>query len=112
MCKAALQAVGTSESALQGFNSPAGRRGFNGSQIVTVGLNRQHNAGAHRLAIEQQRAGTHTPCSQPSAFRSMQILADEVAQKEARLDLASWRTPFTMTPIAIWAAIGCRGRLL
>ena len=58
---------------------------------VAVGLHREHQAGAHRRAVEQDhRAGAaYAVLAADMRAGQPQIVAQEIAQQQARLDLRS-----------------------
>ena len=57
---------------------------------MSVGLHREHQAGAHRLAVEEDRAGAADAVLAADVRAGQaELVAQEVAQQQARLDLAS-----------------------
>ena len=56
---------------------------------MAVGLDGEHDARARRLAVEQNRAGAaHAVLAADVRAGQPEILADEIAEQQARLDLA------------------------
>src|SRR5438094_2860725 len=89
--EAALQRVRLAESGLQRVElvRAARREALDGRQLSAVRLHRQHQAGAHRLAVEQHGAGAaHAVLAADVGAGEPQVLAQEVAQEEPRLDVA------------------------
>ena len=75
-------------AAWSGFSSPAGRgQAFDGLDLMPVGLRRQHDAGARRLAVEEDGAGAADAVLAPDVRAGeTEILAEKVAQQQPRLD--------------------------
>src|SRR5436189_1402190 len=89
--EAALQRVRLAESRLQRVElvRAARREALDGRQLSAVRLHREHQAGAHRLAVEQHGAGAaHAVLAADVGAGEPQVLAEEVAQEEPRLDVA------------------------
>src|SRR5439155_1467571 len=89
--EAALQRVRLAESRLQRVElvRAARREALDGRQLSAVRLHREHQAGAHRLAVEQHGAGAaHAVLAADVGAGEPQVLAEEVAQAEPRLDVA------------------------
>src|SRR5439155_20957359 len=88
--EAALQRVRFAEGGLQRVELVGGgREAFDGRQLSAVRLHREHQAGAHRLAVEQHGAGAaHAVLAADVGAGEPQVLAQEVAQEEPRLDVA------------------------
>ena len=86
---AALQAVGFAERILEHAEFARRRReAFDGRDLVAVGLHREHQAGPHRLAIEQHRAGAaDAVLAAGMGADQEQILAHGVEQRLARFDV-------------------------
>ena len=62
---------------------------LDGRNFVIPGLHRQHQAGAHRLAVEQHGAGAaDAVLAADMGAGQRQIVAKEVAQQQARFDAA------------------------
>ena len=75
------------EGALQRMQRRAVRQPFDGADRLALRLHREHQAGAHRLAADDHRAGAadavlaaDVRAGQPA------VLADRVDQRLARLD--------------------------
>jgi hypothetical protein len=61
---------------------------FNGLDFVSIRLNRKHDAGARRLAVEQDRTGAAYPVlASHVRTRQTEILPDKVAEQKPRLHL-------------------------
>ena len=75
--------------------------------VAAVGLHGEHDAGAHRLAVEEHRAGAADAVLAADVRAGQtQLVPQEVAEQKARLDgRARRRWPLTVT------AMGCTGRL-
>ena len=89
----ALQRVMLVERLLQ----RAPRQALDRAQLAAVDLDGEHQARAHRDAVELDRAGAADPVLAADVrARQAELVAQEVAQKQARLDLgARGRLPFT-----------------
>jgi ssDNA-binding replication factor A large subunit len=58
-------------------------------KIVSICLDREHDAGSNRLAVEQNcTRAADTVLAPDVGTCQCQILADEIAQQQARLDVA------------------------
>ena len=86
----ALQGVMFDEGALQRVQDTALRQPLDGADRAALGLHREDQAGAHRIAVEQYRAraadavlATHMRAGQPA------IVADRIEQGAARLHAQS-----------------------
>ena len=88
--EAALQAVRLPERLLQRVELAGPRRQpLDRRQLAAVGLHGEHQAGAHRLAVEQDRAGAaHAVLAADVGAGQAQLVAQEVGEQQARLDLA------------------------
>src|ERR1700722_3769008 len=85
--EAALQAVMLHERALQGVKLVAGRQAFEGADLLAFRLHREHQAGTHRRAIDEHRAGAaHAVLATDMRPGLPAILANSVDQRAARLD--------------------------
>ena len=86
---AALQAVGFAERILDHAEFARRRRqAFDRRDLVAVGLHREHQAGAHRLAVDQHRAGAaDAVLAAGMGAVEQKILAQCVEQRLARLDI-------------------------
>src|SRR5947208_3134170 len=83
--EAALQRVRLAESRLQRVElvRAARREALDGRQLSAVRLHREHQAGAHRLAVEQHGAGAaHAVLAADVGAGEPQVLAEEVAQDQ------------------------------
>ena len=66
---------------------PVVREPLDGSHASPVGLHREQQAGAHRLAVEQHGAGAaHAVLAAEVRSRQLDVLAEEVRERLARLD--------------------------
>ena len=86
---AALHAVGLAERVLQRRQLARPRRqALDGGDGVAVGLHREHQAGAHRRAVDQHRAGA-ADAVLAAGMRAgeQELVAQAVEQARARLDL-------------------------
>ena len=102
--EAALQSVRFAKGGLQRIQL-AVRTGeaLDGLNLVTVGLHGEHDAGARRLAVEQNRArAAHAVLAADVRAGEAEVLAQEIAEQEPRLDAAFVSSPLTVTSIAIW----------
>src|SRR5437879_11463166 len=89
--EAALQRVCLAEGALQRVElvRAARREALDRRERCAVRLHRKHQTGAHRLAVEQHGAGAaHAVLAADVGAGEPQVLAQEVAQEEPRLDVA------------------------
>jgi hypothetical protein len=60
---------------------------FDGAYVRSVGGDRQHDAGPHRLSIDEQCAGTaHAVFAPEMGAGEEALIADEVGKRGARLD--------------------------
>src|ERR1700744_2878532 len=86
---AALQTMRLAEGVLHDAElSRSRRQPFDRRDLVPVGLNREHQAGARRLAIEQHRAGAaHAMLTAGMTSHQQEILAERVEHRLARLDI-------------------------
>ena len=76
------------EGALQRVELVAVGQPFDGADLSAVGLHREHQAGAHRLAVDQHGAGAaHAVLAADMRAGLPAILADRIGQRAARLDL-------------------------
>ena len=86
---AALQAMGLAERVLDHAEfARRGREALDGGDLVAVGLHREHQAGSHRFAIEQHRAGAaDAVLAAGMGAVEQEILAQRIEQRLARLDI-------------------------
>ena len=85
--EAALQAVMLHEGALQRIELVAVRQAFDGADLLAVRLHREHQARAHRLAVDEHRAGAADAVLAADMRAGLPaILADRVGQRAPRLD--------------------------
>ena len=86
---AALQAVGLAERVLDHAEFAGRRRKpLDRGDLVAIGLHGEHQAGAHRLAIEQHGAGAaHAVLAAGMGAVEQKILAQRIEQCLARLDV-------------------------
>src|SRR5262249_50118104 len=67
---------------------------FDGLDPMTVGLDREHEAGAHRVAVEQHGARpADAVLAADMSSGEVEIVAQEVAQQKTGLDLAPMDFP-------------------
>src|SRR5712691_1366690 len=87
--EAALQAVIVAERLLQRMQLLVARRdALDGEDVVAVRLHREHQAGARRIAVEQDGAGAaHAVLAAEMGAGQAEIVADEIRQRDADLDL-------------------------
>src|ERR1700716_4174020 len=85
----ALQAVVVAEGLLQRVQlGIAHRDALDRGDLVAVGLHRQHQAGARRLAVEQDRAGAaYAVLAAKMRAGEPEIMPDKIRQGDADLDL-------------------------
>src|SRR5581483_11092773 len=87
--EAALQRVALLEGALQRVELAVVCQAFYCGDLGAVRLDGQHQAGSHALAIHQDRAGAaHAVLAADVGARQLQVVAQEVGQRAARLDVA------------------------
>ncbi len=87
--EAALQAVVLDEGALQRVQRIAVREALDGADPAAIGLHGEHQAGAHRLAVDQHRAGAADAMLAADMRAGLAaVVADRVDQRAARLDVA------------------------
>ncbi len=85
--EAALQAVVVDEGLLQRMQLLAVGEPFDGADLPAVGLDREHQAGADRLAVEDDRAGAADAVLAADMRAGLAaVVADRVDQRLARLD--------------------------
>jgi len=64
-----------------------GGQALDGHHRVTAGLHRKHDAGAHRLAVEEDGAGpAHAVFATDVGAGQVSLVADEIGEQQARLD--------------------------
>ena len=82
--EAALQAVIVAERLLQRMQRVGiGRDAFDGHDLVAVGLHREHQAGARRIAVEQDGAGAaHAVLAAEMRAGEAQPMAQEIGQRQ------------------------------
>ena len=85
----ALERVRLVEGALERVKPPSPREALDRRERAAVRLDREHQARAHRLAVELDGAGaTHALLAADLRAGQAGLVADEVGQERARLDLA------------------------
>ena len=85
--EAALQAVVIHEGLLHRMQFVAVGQTLDGANFLAVGLHREHQAGAHRLAVDDHRAGAANAVLAADMGAGLPaILADGVDQRAPRLD--------------------------
>ena len=92
--EAALQAVMLHEGALQRVELFSVGQAFDGADFFAVRLDRKHQTGAHRRAVDQHRAGAaHAMLAADMGAGLAAIFADGVDQRAARFDANAVRSP-------------------
>ena len=85
--EAALQAVVIHEGLLHRMQRVAIGQSFDGADFLALGLHGEHQAGAHRLAIDDHGAGAADAVLAADMGAGLAaILADGIGQRAARLD--------------------------
>ena len=85
----ALQAVLVPERLLQRRQTIGRGEALDGDNALAVGLRGEHQAGAHRLALDQHGAGAaHTVLAADMGAGEADLVAQEVGKIDARLDAA------------------------
>ena len=75
------------EGALQRIEFVAVGKAFDGADLLALRLHREHQTGAHRIAVHQHRAGTADAVLAADMRAGLTaILADGIGQRAARLD--------------------------
>ena len=88
--EAALQAVVIHEGLLHRMQLVAVGEALDGADLLAVGLHGEHQAGAHRLAVDDHRAGAADAVLAADMGAGLAaILADGVGQRAPRLDARS-----------------------
>ncbi len=92
-----------------------GREAFDGRDLIAVGLDREHQAGAHRLAIDQHGAGTaDAVLAAGMGAVEQKILTQRIEQRLARLHLGGAdgaidaQVNFHRAPLADFSAASAR----
>jgi hypothetical protein len=82
-----LETVALAEGGLDGMERLSVRgQALHGGDLSPVGLDREDEAGAHRLAVEQHGARSAHPVLAPyMRAGETELMAQEVAQEETRL---------------------------
>src|SRR6266700_743856 len=84
--EAALQPVMRDEGALQRMQRVAGGETLHGANLAALRLHREHQAGAHRVIVEDHRAGSADAVLAADMGAGLPaILADRIDQRLARL---------------------------
>src|SRR6185312_6948075 len=101
---AALQGVPVAKSSLKVGDFVAVGQALDSLYRSAMCLHRKYEAGPNDLTVELHRAGTHTPCSQPTC---VPVRCKCSRKKSARLTrgetCASTRSPFTSSEMGIGA---------
>ena len=85
--EAALQAMMIHEGALHRMQLVAVREPLDGADLLAVGLHGKHQAGAHRLAVDDHGAGAADAVLAADMGAGLPaILADRIGQRAPRLD--------------------------
>src|ERR1700674_2361179 len=75
------------EGALQRMHLAATRKSLDGADRLAVDLHGEHQAGAHRRAVDQHRAGAaHAVLAADMGAGLPAIVADRIGQRAPRLD--------------------------
>src|SRR5262249_16085464 len=83
---------------------------FDGFQLGTVGLHREHQTGAHGLVVEQNRASpAHTVFTADMCACQAKIIANEIYQQFAWLDVALVFAAVDLDPNFLLAHRGAPG---
>jgi hypothetical protein len=87
--KAALEAMGFTKGLLDWVQLiRLGREPLDGDDLVPGGLNREHETGAHRSAVEEDGAcATDTMLAANMGSREANLMPEEVAQEKPRFNL-------------------------
>ena len=93
--EAALQRVGLVERLLERMERVwAGRHALDSRDAAAVRLHREHQARSHRLPVQLHRArAAHAVLAAKVSPGERGVVADEVREQQARLDLAHDRAP-------------------
>ena len=107
--EAALQAVAVAERLLHVAQLPVGgRQALDGGDLGAVGLHGEHQAGAHRVAVEQHRARpAHAVLAAEVGAGEGEVLAEDVGQGLAGLDDIRRGAPFTVSATVTGSAMSC-----
>ncbi len=82
-----MDSVGLPEGLLQRMQVIHGPQSLDGENLVAIGLHGEHQAGADRLSVEQDGArAAHAVLAADVRAGQTQLVAQEVAQQQARLD--------------------------
>ena len=85
--EAALQRVLLDEGLLQRAHLLRRAEALDGRDLVPLGVGREHQAGLHRLAVEQHRAAAAAAAvAHLLGARQVEVVAQRVEQRDARLD--------------------------
>ena len=88
--EAALQGVMLVERLLQRVQLPMRAEALDRLDAAAVGLHREHQAGAHAVAVDQHRAGAaHAVLAADMGAGQPERVAQEIGEQQARLDRAS-----------------------
>src|SRR5205807_4266205 len=86
---AALQAVLVPEGALQCIELTLGSEALDGAHILAVCLDGEHQAGACAMAVDKDGAGAaDAVLAAEMRAREAELVAQEIGEREARLDRA------------------------
>ena len=86
--EAALQRVMLTEGFLQGRELGVTGEPFDGHDLGALGLHREHQAGAHGCAVDENRAGAaHAVLAAHMGAGQPQMMAQAIRQREPRLDV-------------------------
>jgi len=84
-------------------------QGLDGLKFVAIGLDGKHNARAHRFPIEEDGAGpAHAVFTTDVGAGEAKVLAEEIAQQQARFHLAFMLGPVDKDGKAQAGPDGCR----
>jgi hypothetical protein len=83
-----LEAVRLTKGRLKRIQISGRSKTLDGLEIVSGGLNREHDARADRFCIEQNGAGAaHAVLAPDMRARKTELLPDEIAEEQARLNV-------------------------
>ena len=96
------------EGALQRIELVAVRQALDGADLFAVRLYREHQARAHRLAVDEHRAGAADAVLAADMRAGLTaILANRVGQRAARLDANGVGCPLIVRVISLRSAHAC-----
>jgi hypothetical protein len=85
----ALQSAELHERFLDRIELTIPAQSFDGQDLATVCINRQHRAGAYRFTVKQQRASaTHLNIAAELGAGQSELFANHIEERRARLDFS------------------------